>query len=231
MASLLTRSALLLTLALASANAQDLPKKSGPADFDPEPKLMLNDLPDVPIPGDLFPNTALANQPPVDVARLEASLERAKKNAAWREKLCKQGVLSKLEAEQGQMAVVRLTKDLENARLNALKHEADERHKQLDPDEASRKVLEEIELRLAAATSSAQDALVKWQQAQRTAAEIRVWRERKLLSLGAGTKSAVKRAEAALQSLTATPALAPVAAPPPNPRGGPAFSSQSDDRR
>ena len=51
MASLLIRSTLLLVLALASATAQDLPKKSGLADFDPEPKLMLNDVPDVPIPG------------------------------------------------------------------------------------------------------------------------------------------------------------------------------------
>ena len=217
MASLLIRSTLLLVLALASATAQDLPKKSGLADFDPEPKLMLNDVPDVPIPGDPFSNTALANQPPADVAKLEASLERAKKNAALRERLCKAGVLSKLEAEQGQMAVMRLTKDLESARLNALKHEVEERHKQLDADEASKKVLGEIELRLAAATSSAQDASTKWQQAMRTAAELRLWRERKLLSLGAGTKSAVKRAEAALQSLTATPALAPVAAPPTNP--------------
>jgi hypothetical protein len=213
MASLFKRSTvfLALALALASAAAQDLPKKSNAADFDLVPKLMLNDLPDVPILGDPFPNTPLANQPPADVIKLEASLERAKKNAALRERLCKAGVLSKLEAEQGQMTVVRLTRDLENARLNALKHEVEERHKQLDADEASKKVLEEIEVRLAAATSSAQDASAKWQQAVRTAAELRLWRERKLLSLGAGTKSAVKRAEAALESLTAAP---PVAASP-----------------
>lgn len=217
MASLLTRSALLLTLALASATAQELPKKSGPADFDPEPKLMLNDVPDVPIPGAPFSDAVMANQPPADVAKLEGSLERAKKNAAWRERLSKAGVLSKLEAEQGQMAVVRLTKDLENARLEALKRELEERHKQPAADEASKNALEEAEGRLAAATATAQDAFTKWQQATRAAAEIRVWRERKLLALGAGTKSAVKRAETALQTLTATPAPAPIAAPPPNP--------------
>jgi len=197
--------------------AQDLPKKAGPVDFDPEPKLMLNDLPDVPIPGDPFPNTITANHPPASIAKLEASLERAKKNAAWREQLCKAGVLSKLECEQSQMTVVRLTRDLENARMEALKHDLEERHKQPATDEASKKELADIEVRLAAATTTAQEAFTKWQQAQRTAAEIRVWRERKLLALGAGTKSALKRAETALQALMATPAPAPIAAPPPNP--------------
>ncbi|HSI13280.1 MAG TPA: hypothetical protein VK961_14615 [Chthoniobacter sp.] len=217
MASLLIRSTLLLTLAFASATAQELPRKSGPTDFDPEPKLMLNDVPDVPIPGAPFAAAAAGNQPPADVAKLEASLERAKKNAAWRERLAKTGVLSKVEAEQGQMTVVRLTKDLENARLDALKRELEERRKQPATDDAAKKTLEEIEGHLAAATTTAQDAFTKWQQAQRSAAEIRVWRERKLLSLGAGTKSAVKRAETALQALMATPAPAPIAAPPPNP--------------
>jgi hypothetical protein len=217
MASLLLRSALFFALALASASAQELPKKSGSADFDPEPKLMLNDLPDVPIPGTPFPDAVSVNQPPADVAKLEAALERAKKNAAFRERLCKAGVFSKLEAEQGEMTVVRLSKELANARCEAVKRELDERRKQPAADEAVKKVLEEVEVRLAAATSAAQDASTKWEQALRTAAEIRVWRERKLMALGAGSKSAVKRAEAALQSLTAAPAPIPIAAPPPNP--------------
>lgn len=217
MASLPIRSALLLTLALASATAQDLPKKSGPADFELEPKLMLNDVPDVPIPGDPYANSAIAGLPPADVAKLQAAVERARKNAALRERYCKTGIVSKLEAEQAQMTVVRLTKDLENARLEAVKREVEELHKQPPADEASKKTLEEAEERLATATATAQDAFTKWQQAQRAAAEIRVWRERKLLALGAGTKSAVKRAETALQALTATLVPPPVAAPPPNP--------------
>lgn len=217
MASLLIRSTLFLTLALASATGQDLPKKSDPADFDPEPKLMLNDVPDVPIPGGPFADSPAAGLPPADVAKLQAALERAKKNAAFRERLGKAGIFSKLEVEQGQMAVVRLTKDLENARLEAVKREMEELRKQPATDEASRKTLEEAETRLAAAAATAQDAFTNWQQAQRTAAEIRVWRERKLLALGAGTKSAVKRAETALQALTATLVPPPVAAPPANP--------------
>lgn len=223
MASSLIRCTLLSVLTFVSAAAQDLPKKSGPADFDPEPKLLLNDLPDVPIPGSPFPDAVIADQTPAAIAKLEAALDRAKKNASFRERLCKAGVLSKLEAEQGEMAVVRLTKDLENARCQALQHDLEERRKDPAQDEAAKKAVEEIQVRLAAASATAQDAKAKWEQAVRTAAEIRVWRERKLMALGAGSRSSLKRAEAALQVLMSTPAPAsivaptPIAAPPANP--------------
>lgn len=207
MASLLSRSALLLALAFATAHGQELPKRSGPADFDPAtPTLMLNDVPDVPLPPSSSTDTLDANLPPADVAKLEASLARAKKNAAFRERLCKEGVLSKLEAEQGQMLVVRLTKDLANARLEAAKRETDELRKQPPKDEVAKQALADADARLTAATSAAQEATTKWEQAQRVAAEIRVQRERMLMALGAGSKSSLKRAEAALQSLTAAPA-------------------------
>ncbi len=214
MASLLIRCTLFSALALTSVTAQELPKQSGPADFDFEPKLLLNDLPDLPVPGAPFPEAIPADQIPAAIAKLEGSLERAKKNAAFRERLCKAGVLSKLEAEQGEMTVVRLTRDLENARCKALQQELDERRKETPADEATRKAVEEIEVRLAAANVSAQEASKKWDEAVRKAAEIRVWRERKLMALGAGSKSSLKRAEAALQGLTGAPALEPIAEPP-----------------
>ncbi|MEP6672452.1 MAG: hypothetical protein ABJF10_25030 [Chthoniobacter sp.] len=207
MASLLIPSTLFFALLLASAAAQELPKRSGPADFDPSaPTLMLNDLPSVPIPPSSGDFAANSNQPPADVAKLEGALERAKKNAAFRERLCKSGVLSKLEAEQGQMLVFRLTKDLANARLAAAKWETEDQSKAPPKDDAAKQALADAEARLAAARSSAQDAMTKWEQAQRAAAEIRVQRERMLMALGAGSKSSLKRAEAALQSLTAAPA-------------------------
>jgi len=207
MASLLSRSALLLAFALATAPGQELPKRSGPADFDPSaPTLMLNDVPDVPIPLSSSLGALGANQPPADVAKLEAALARAKKNAAFRERLCKEGVLSKLEAEQGQMLVFRLTKDLANARLEAVKRETEELHKQPPKDDAAKQALADADVRLTTATTAAQEATTKWEQAQRAAAEIRVQRERMLMALGAGSKSSLKRAEAALHSLTAAPA-------------------------
>lgn len=213
MASLLIRCTLFPALALASVMAQELPKQSGPGEFDFEPKLLLNDLPDLPIPGAPFPEAIPADQIPAAIAKLETALDRAKKSAAFRERLCKAGVLSKLEAEQGEMTVVRLTRDLENARVKALQQELEERRKEPATDEASKKAVEDIEVRLAAEKISAQDASKKWDDALRTAAEIRVWRERKLMALGAGSKSSLRRAETALQGLTGTPAPAPIAAP------------------
>jgi hypothetical protein len=207
MAPLLSRSALFLVLAFATAHGQELPKRSGPADFDPAtPTLMLNDVPDVPISPSSSTDAFNTNLPPADVAKLEASLGRAKKNAAFRERLCKEGVLSKLEAEQGEMLVVRLTKDLANARLGAVKQEMEELHKQPPKDDAAKQALADADARLTAATSAAQEATTRWELAQHAAAEIRVQRERMLMALGAGSKSSLKRAEAALQSLTAAPA-------------------------
>jgi hypothetical protein len=90
--------------------------------------------------------------------------------------------------------------------LEAAKRNVAEQRKQVPADEAAQKAFAQTEALLAAASATAQDAHVKLDQARRAAAEIRVWRERKMMSLGAGSKSAMKRAEAALQSLPPTPA-------------------------
>ena len=111
-------------------------------------------------------------------------------------------MVSKLEAEQGEMKVVRLTRDLANARLEAGKRNVEEQRRQAPGDEAAQKALEQAEAQLVAASATAQDAQAKWEKAQLAAAEIRVGRERKLMILGAGSKYSLKRAEAALQRLT-----------------------------
>lgn len=202
MASLLLRSTLIFAFAIANAVGQELPKKTGLNDVDLlEPKLMLNDVPDAPLPGSPDSGDAKRNLPPADVAKLEASLERAKRNAAMRVRLCKAGVLSKLEAEQGEMKVVQLTKDLANARLAAAKRNAEERHKEPAEDDASKKAVEAADAQVTDATTVAQEATTKWEQAQRAAAEIRVQRERMLMAMGAGSKASLKRAEAALNNL------------------------------
>jgi hypothetical protein len=179
--------------------AQELPKKDSSRDFDFEPKLMLNDLPNIPLPAS-DPSATTPTATSLDVAKLEADLEKAKKNAAWRERLYKAGVLSKVEAEQSALKIVRLTKDLENARLQALTREVEEKRKPTEKDESSKTRMTETESALAA-TAAAKAASAKWEEAQRAAAELRVQRERKLLAVGAGSRSSVKRAEAALQAL------------------------------
>ena len=196
---------LLLLLLAPAALAQELPKRDGsPEFFDFEPKLMLNDLPDMPLPASstLAPAPGV---PPPDVGRLEAELARAKRSAASRERLWKSGVLSKVEAEQGALKVVRLVKDLEHARWQALTRAMEERRKRAATGDAFKESLAENEAALATASANASAAVAKWDDAQRAAAEIRVQRERKLLALGVGSRSSVKRAEAALQSLAPNP--------------------------
>lgn len=183
---------------------QDLPKKSDKPDFDFEPKLMLNDLPDLPRPA-IDPSKMAESAPPVDVARLEAELEKAKKNAAWRERLYKAGALSRVEAEQSALKIVRITKDLETARQQALARKVEETKAQSEKDASTKAAATEAESALAAATAAAQAASAKWEEAQRAAAVLRVERERKLLAAGAGSRSSVKRAEAALQAIAPVP--------------------------
>ncbi len=203
MASLFSRTSFLLLLLLPGVLAQDLPKRDASETFDFEPKLMLNDLPNLPLPASSDFGSAPVSS--AEVAKLETELERAKKTAERRARLCKSGVLSKVEAEQSALKTVRLARDLENARLQVATQDVEERRKQVTAGKLSAEALTPAETALAAAMTAARDAAQKWEEAQRTAAELRVQRERKLFAVGAGSRSSVKRAEAALQSLT-TPA-------------------------
>ena len=202
MASLLSRFAPLLLLLSAAVSAQDLPKRDGGKAIDfLEPKLMLNDVGELPLP----PGSKLgldSGQPlPLDVAKLTADVERAKKTAIWREKLCKSGVLSKVEAETAALRVVRLMKDLEVARAEAARLALEDLRKKSAPAEeitAAEKNAESL-------AAVAKESTDKWNGALRAAAELNLQRQRKLYAVGAGSKSQVKKAEAALQTLTATP--------------------------
>lgn len=195
---------LLLPFVGSLALGQDLPKRDGARDtIDPEPKLMLNDLGDIPLPPPTSADTAADPAPPaLNVAKLEADVEKAKRNAAWRERLYKSGVFAKVEVEASALKVVRLTKDLEAARLQVATDNLEALRKGgNDGKPASLDVLAAAETAQATAKATAADAAKRWNDAERAAAELRVQRERKLLALGAGTRSGVKRAEDALQTL------------------------------
>ncbi|HEY3900683.1 MAG TPA: hypothetical protein VGM54_18890 [Chthoniobacter sp.] len=205
MASSPARSALLFVIAIATAAGQELPKPTGATELNS--KLILTDVPDAPLLNELPGAASSPNEPPapMDVVKLEGAVENAKRSAAFRERMWKAGVLSKLEAEQAAMKVVRLTKDLANARLEAAKREVNEKRKQGTADDAAKAAVADAETRLTTVTTAAQNAATKWDEAQRAAAELRVQRERKLVSLGADPKMALKQAETALQKLKATP--------------------------
>jgi hypothetical protein len=185
--------ALLVTIiatAPAAFAADELPRNesSEPDAFDIEPPLLKQNLSDEPLPDG-------------DVARLEKQLERAKRNAAGAERLCKIGVLAKVEVEQRLLKVVRCESDLANARVARAKEEVAANESQLAAGEITKDELEAVKTALAQLTEAAQTAAAKRERAELDAADANVRRQQKLLALGSAHKSDVNRAQEKLAEL------------------------------
>src|SRR6266508_861333 len=166
-----------------------------PDSFDIEPPILKENLSVEP------PSTTPA--PDVDVARLEKQLERAKRNAAGAERLCKIGVLSKMEVEQRFVRVARCESDLANARLADAKQEVTAQESQVATGESTKAELEAAKAALAQLTEAAQLATQKRERAELDFAEANLRRQEKLLRLGSARKSDVTRAEEKLAELKA----------------------------
>ena len=166
-----------------------------PDSFDIEPPILKENLSVEP------PSTMPA--PDSDVARLEKQLERAKRNAAGAERLCKIGVLSKMEVEQRFLRIVRCESDLANARLAQAKEEVAEQEARVAPDENAKAELDAGKIALAHLTEAAQVAAQKRERAELDFAEANLRRQQKLFKLGSAQKSDVNRAEQKLAELNA----------------------------
>jgi len=170
---------------------------------------MLNDLPGVPLPSPTAPGAFageaaagfLASE--ADVKRLEGRVEQAKKTAALRERGFRAGVFAKVQAEQSELNVVRLTKDLEYARRDVVKEFADNAAKRLADGEITREEADKAAAALAAAEAVAKEASERWDKAQFDAAQINLQRQRQLYAVGATTKSVLRRAEERVMALKA----------------------------
>ena len=191
--------ALLVTLivtaiaALATDDQLSQNQSADPESFDIEPPLLKQNL----------SNESLPATPDSDVARLEKQLERAKRNAAGAERLCKIGVLAKVEVEQRLLKVVRCESDLANARLASAKEEVAAQESQVATGESAKDELEAAKAALAQLTEAAQMAAQKRERAELEAAEANLRRQQKLLHLGSAQKSDVTRAEEKLAELKA----------------------------
>src|SRR6266567_5396506 len=106
-------------------------KSDEPDAFNIEPPLLKQNLSDEPLPDG-------------DVARLEKQLDRAKRNAAGAERLCKIGVFAKVEVEQRLLKVVRCESDLANARVARAREEVAARESQLAAGEITKDELEAV---------------------------------------------------------------------------------------
>ena len=132
---------------------------------------------------------------------MEKQFERAKRSAAGAERFCKIGALSKVEAEQRVLRLMRLEFDLTHARLARAKEEMLGKEKQFAAGEIGKADLAEAETTLALAIKAAHAATVRREQTELDAAEANVRRQEKLLALGSARKSDVIRAEQELAEL------------------------------
>src|SRR6266480_2902694 len=183
------RAAALLGFVAITLFAQE-PNKD-PDSFDIEPPLLIPNREDEQLSN---PKPESAPGRDVGLAKLEKELERARRNAASAERLCKIGALSKLEAEQRVLRCVHLEFDLATARLTCAKEEMLKKEKQLTAGEITKTDTTPTETRLAHAIEAAHAATAKLEQAKVDAAEANVHRQEKLLALGSARKSDVERA-------------------------------------
>src|SRR4029077_15262028 len=163
--------------------------------FDIEPPLLIPNRGNEPLP-----DVAALNAD-VDLAQLEKNLERSERNAGGAERLYRMGALSKVEAEQGALRVIRLKSNLENALLWRAKVDVVQKEKQVAAGEIAKEQLAEAETLLAHAIKAAHTAAAERERAELEAAKTNLQRQQKLLALGSARKSDVARAEQKLAEL------------------------------
>ena len=187
---------LLATVMVALAQQSPQSESEEPDSFDIEPPILKENL------SAESPSAAPASDDD-DVARLEKQLERAKRNATSAERLCKIGVLSKMEVEQRFLRVVRCESDLANARLADAKEEVTAQESQVASGESTKDELEAAKCALAQLSEAAELAAQKRERTELDFAEANLHRQEKLLRLGSARKSDVNRAQEKLAELKA----------------------------
>jgi hypothetical protein len=180
----------------ASLLAEDeLPTDPGEP-LDIEPPLLIQEIPS----RDQARSTSEVS-PELDPERIQIALENAKKSAASGERLCRSGVIARVEAENRVLKVVRLESDLANARLEVAKQIAATQQTRFEAKEIPQSELEIVKSALVAATDEAASAAARREKAELDAALMNLSRQKKLLALGSGRKSEVSRAEEKVATL------------------------------
>jgi multidrug resistance efflux pump len=187
--------ALIPTATLTLAEDQSTRNKSEESDsFDVEPPILKQN----------FSNDPSAPEAPGDaVARLEKKLEQAKGEAKGVERLCKNGVLSKVEMEQRLLKVMQCEAELASARLAEAKGKVAELESYVASGESAKDQLATAKAALKQLSEAAEAANAKRERAELETAEGNVRRQQQLLKLGLAAKSDVDRAEEKLTELKA----------------------------
>ena len=137
------------------------------------------------------------------IARLEKKLKEAKRDTQGVERLCKTGVLSKLEMEERFLKVIQCEAELASARLAAAKQKLAELESAVASEESTTDQLSSGKAALKQLVEAAEAATAKRNRAELEAAEANLRRQQQLLKLGLAAKSDVDRAEEKLAELQA----------------------------
>ena len=149
-------------------------------------------------------NDRSAPEAPDDaVVRLEKKLEEAKGDAKGVERLCKNGVLSKVEMEQRLLKVMVREAELASARLAEAKGKVAELESGVTSGESAKDQLATAKAALKQLSEAAEAAKAKRERAELEIAEANLHRQQQLLKLGVAGKSDVDRAEEKLAELNA----------------------------
>jgi multidrug resistance efflux pump len=137
------------------------------------------------------------------VARLETKLQEAKRDAKGVERLCKHGVLSKLEMEQRLLNVIQCEAELASARLAEAKQKIADLQAGVASGESAKDQLASAKAALKQLSEATEAAKAKRERAELEAAEANVRRQQQLLKLGVAAQSDVDGAEEKLAELKA----------------------------
>jgi multidrug resistance efflux pump len=137
------------------------------------------------------------------VARLEKRLEEAKRDAKGVERLCKHGVLSKVEMEQRLLNVIQCEAELASARLTGAKQKIAELESGVTVGESAKDQLASAKATLKQLSEATEVAKAKRERAELEAAEANVRRQQQLLKLGLAAQSDVDGAKEKLAELKA----------------------------
>jgi hypothetical protein len=160
-----------LTSAIASLAADQSNKSDEPDAFDIEPPILKQNLSPEP--------SAATGMPGVEVARWEKQLERAKENAMGAERLCKIGVLSKVEVEQRALKVIRCEAELANARVAQAKASVADQESRVASGETVKQKLDPAKAAMAQLIEAAQLAVATRERAELEFAEANLRRQQK----------------------------------------------------
>ncbi len=170
------------------------PDEDLPLEIDP-PLLIHNRAPDGSLP-DGNPN---AEQ--LDVAKIEEDLARAEKNAGSAERLYKVGIISKVEAEERALKVVRLRAKLAEARVQQAKSRLEELRTQHAGGVVTMHNVEAADALVTETVQAAEKAVRDRRRAETEAAARNVQRQQKLLARGSGRKADLSKAQQRLTDL------------------------------